>query len=91
MEDLLSLYSDQQRNEEHRFEKVLEYAELWSKREGGSASVYEKKRVASLSAEIHGGGENGVLTARSDEIAAAVEELKAFAMDFAIEGQNLEI
>ena len=91
MEDLLSLYSDQQRSEEHRFEKVLEYAELRSKRKGGSASVYENKRAASLSAEIRGGGDNGMLTSREVEIGAAIEELKALAMDFAMEGQNLKI
>ena len=90
MELLLSLYSDQQREEEHRFDKVLEYAELWSKQKGGSATVYEKKRAASMSAEVYGGGANGMMAAREAEIDAAIEGLKALAIEFGMEGHSLK-
>jgi hypothetical protein len=90
MENLLALHSDQQREEEHRFDKVLEYAELWSKQRGGSATGYEKKRAASMSAEVHGGAENGMMAAREAEIETAIQGLKTLAIELAMDGQTLE-
>lgn len=87
---LLSLHLDKEREEENRFEKVLEYAELWSRDRGGHATSYEKKRAASISADFNLDGENAMTVAREAEMTIAVNTLKKLAAEFGSEGQDLE-
>jgi hypothetical protein len=86
---LLSLNLDKMKEEEIRFDMVLEYSELWGKNKRGRATAYEKEKVASMSAEIDVYGKNDMAVARDAEICAAVEGLKALAVEFATVAQNL--
>lgn len=90
MARLLSLHLDQAREEENRFDKVLEYAELWSKSKRGRATIYEKQKVVSMAAEMETYSENAMIVLRDAEICAAVEELKRLAIESGIVGQTLE-
>lgn len=87
---LLRLRSDKAREEETRFELVLEYAELWSRNKRGRATVYEKKKLESMSAEMESYGEDAMTIAREDEIEATVAELKTLATEFQTAGQALQ-
>jgi hypothetical protein len=89
MAHLLSLNLDKAKEEEIRFDMVLNYSELWVKNKRGRATVYEKEKVASMSAEIGVYGKNAMAVARDAEICAAVEGLKALAVEFATVAQTL--
>jgi hypothetical protein len=89
MAHLLSLNLDKAKEEEIRFDMVLEYSELWLKNKRGRATAYEKEKVASMSAEIDVYGENAMAVARDAEICAAVDGLKVLAVEFATAAQTL--
>lgn len=87
---LLSLRLDMVREEESLFDKILEYAELWSKNKRGCATLYEKSKVVSMEAEIFSSDDKAMNMAREAEIAVAVERLKEMAAEFQLEGKDLE-
>lgn len=86
---LLSLRLDQTKEEESRFDVILEYAELWSKNKRGRATPYEKKKAESMSAEMDSLSEKAMTVARDAEIEVSLQGLKALAIEFGIAGQAL--
>ena len=90
MAHLQSLLLDRVREEEKLFDKTLEYVELWSKNKRGHATLYERQKAASISADVYASGDNALSVAREAQIAAAVQQLKAVAVEFELEGQALE-
>ncbi|ERF77000.1 hypothetical protein EPUS_06868 [Endocarpon pusillum Z07020] len=87
---LLSLRQQKVQQEEKRFYKVLEYAELWKKNRRGHATLYEQRLATTISAEFNAGGRNAMDEAREAEIEVAIEGLKALADDFRRAGMALD-
>lgn len=91
MTHLLSLRQQKVQHEEKRFDKVLEYAELWQKNRRGHATLYEQRLARMIAAEFDAGDRNATDEAREAEIEVAIAGLKALADDFMSAGMALDI
>lgn len=89
MTHLLSLRKQKLEDEETRFGKVLEFAELWDKNRRGRATLYEQRMASMMSAEFDAGDRNAMNVAREAEIEVAVAGLKALADEFKTAGMAL--
>ena len=91
MARLLTLREQKLRDEQDRFDMVVEYAGLWDKHRRGRATKYERRKVEAMSEAFGEGDRKAVVLGGEVEIEDTVEELKGLAVEFRGKGLALRV